>query len=329
MTAAFARQRYRAPANRADVLALQTASGASVELMRTSYRTQTFPRHAHEYLTLGVILRGVGTIWWAGSNHAALPGDVVVIPAGEVHTGAVGRQTPALSYVAVHVPGELLASYAQVEDLKGGRVPEFAPLISRDRALRLELERLDAAMQRVDHDAAGDALSMALELLVQRCAEAARSIAAHASTREPKLVQIARDIIEDCYADSAQTSLRALAQMTGVTPFHLVRVFTHTVGLSPHRYLIQTRIRRARQFLVNGVPSSFVAAMTGFVDQSHLTTQFKRYVGITPAFYQRCMTASRDDPRDAETIPRASLQADRCARREGPEWRRPANQRPQ
>jgi AraC-like DNA-binding protein len=241
----------------------------------------------------------------------------------------VGRLTPALSYVAVHIPGELLASYAPVEDLKDGRVPEFAPLISRDRALRLELERLDAAMQRVDHDAAGAALTSALELLVRHRAAAARSITAHASTREPELVQIARDIIEDCYADSAQTSLRALARVTGVTPFHLVRVFTHTVGLSPHRYLIQTRVRRARQFLVSGVPSSVVAAMTGFVDQSHLTTQFKRYVGVTPAFYQRCMTASRDDPRESETIPRASLRADRCARREEPEWRRPTNQRPQ
>jgi AraC-like DNA-binding protein len=165
--------------------------------------------------------------------------------------------------------------------------------------------------------------------LVRHRAAAARSITAHASTREPELVQIARDIIEDCYADSAQTSLRALARVTGVTPFHLVRVFTHTVGLSPHRYLIQTRVRRARQFLVSGVPSSVVAAMTGFVDQSHLTTQFKRYVGVTPAFYQRCMTASRDDPRESETIPRASLRADRCARREEPEWRRPTNQRPQ
>ena len=293
MTAALARQRYSAPADRADVLALQTASGASVELMRTSYRTQTFPRHAHEYLTLGVVLRGVGTIWWSGSNHVTCPGDVVVIPAGEVHTGAVGQQTSALSYVAVHVPGELLAACAEAA-LKGGRVPEFAPAISRDSPLGLELERLDAAMRRVDHDEADDALSTAIELLVRRCAEAARSGAAHASTREPSLVRIARDIIEDCYADNTRTSLQALARVTGVTPFHLVRVFTHTVGLSPHRYLIQTRVRRARQFLVKGVPSSFVAAMTGFVDQSHLTTQFKRYVGITPASYQRCLTASRD-----------------------------------
>jgi AraC-like DNA-binding protein/quercetin dioxygenase-like cupin family protein len=294
MTAALDRRLFRAHADRADVLTLQTASGASVEVMRTSYRTQAFPRHAHEYLTLGVILRGVGTIWWSGSNHVTCPGDIVVIPAGEVHTGGVERQTSALSYVAVHVPGEVLAACAEAQGLRGGRVPEFAPVVTRDRALGLELERLDAAMQRVDHGAADDALSDAIELSVRRYAEGTPSFAAHSPTGEPNVVRMARDIIEDCYADNTQTSLRALALVTGVTSFHLVRVFTHAVGLSPHRYLIQTRVRRARQFLASGVPSSFVAAMTGFVDQSHLTTQFKRYVGITPASYQRCLTANRN-----------------------------------
>ena len=38
-------------------------------------------------------------------------------------------------------------------------------------------------------------------------------------------------------------------------------------------------------------PPSLVAAMTGFADQSHLTTHFKRYTGITPAHYQRCLSA--------------------------------------
>jgi AraC-like DNA-binding protein len=44
--------------------------------------------------------------------------------------------------------------------------------------------------------------------------------------------------------------------------------------------------------LARGLPSSLVAAMTGFVDQSHLTRQFKRYIGTTPALYQRCVTSA-------------------------------------
>jgi AraC-like DNA-binding protein len=44
--------------------------------------------------------------------------------------------------------------------------------------------------------------------------------------------------------------------------------------------------------LARGFSSAFVAAVTGFVDQSHLTTHFRRYVGTTPASYQRCLGRS-------------------------------------
>ena len=107
----------------------------------------------------------------------------------------------------------------------------------------------------------------------------------------PRLVHVARELLDDCYGDNAQTSLKALSLRTGVSPFHLVRVFTRAVGLSPHQYLVQTRIRHATRLLAQGLPCSLVAAMTGFADQSHLTTQFKRYLGITPASYQRCLRA--------------------------------------
>jgi AraC-like DNA-binding protein/mannose-6-phosphate isomerase-like protein (cupin superfamily) len=287
------RHRLRAPADRADILALQSAWGANVELMRTSFRTQVFPRHTHDYLTLGVILRGAGTIWCRGANRPTHPGDIVVIPPGEVHTGSVRRQSAPLSYVAVHIPGDVLTLYVDTEGLRGGRVPDFAPAVRRDPAIGTELRRLDSAMRRVDLATADHALSAALGLLMRHHAETAPSASGREPTPEPELVRVARDIIEDCYAGNARTSLRALALQTGVTSFHLVRVFTQTVGLSPHRYLIQTRIRRASEFLASGIPSSFVAAMTGFVDQSHLTTQFKRYVGTTPASYQRCVTLAR------------------------------------
>ena len=120
---------------------------------------------------------------------------------------------------------------------------------------------------------------------------------------EPVVVKTVREIIDDCYADTEQTSLNALAARVGVTPAHLVRLFTETTGLSPHRYVVQTRIRRAEELLASGMSSSFVAAMTGFADQSHLTTQFKRYVGTTPAWYQRCRTIRPSAPDSDPLLP--------------------------
>ncbi len=69
-------------------------------------RPQVFPRHMHDCFTVGVMLRGAGTLWYRGANRVTHRGNVVVIPPGEVHTGGVGRGTDVLSYLAVHVPAD-------------------------------------------------------------------------------------------------------------------------------------------------------------------------------------------------------------------------------
>ena len=279
----------------ADIVVLHTASGTRIELMRASYQRQVFPRHAHEYFTLGVVLRGTGTLWHRGAERMAYRGDVVVIPPGEIHTGGPARGAGGLSYVALHLPDDVFAIHDGARRFHGGCVPDFAVAVIRDPAIGAELRRLDAAIRAAqvgnvaDDGTADDALCSAIGLLLSRHAEAARENEITVPAREPDLVRVTREVIADCYADKSQTSLRALACRAGVTPCHLVRVFTRTVGLSPHRYLVQTRVRRASQLLARGFPSAFVAAVTGFVDQSHLTTHFKRYVGTTPASYQRCL----------------------------------------
>ena len=279
-------------ADRAEVARLQLAPNVSVELMRTSFQRQVFPKHAHEYFTLGVGLRGTGVLWFRGGNHVRGRDDLVVLRPDEVHTGRPAPGSALLSYLAVHVPESVLAMCAEAHGIRRGATANVASEIIRDPAISAELFRVDAAMRTsaltgID-GAAEDAVATALGLLIGRYTDAGR--AAATSCDEPRVVQVAREIIDDCYADGARTSLGMLSAMCGVTPFHIVRQFTRVVGLSPHRYLVQVRVRRACALLAGGIQPSFVAAMTGFADQSHLTMHFKRYVGTTPASYQRCLS---------------------------------------
>jgi AraC-like DNA-binding protein len=75
--------------------------------------------------------------------------------------------------------------------------------------------------------------------------------------------------------------------MTGLSQFALLRAFRAEMGLPPHAYLNQLRVRQARQLLDAGVSAAEVAARVGFADQAHLTRHFKRVVGVPPAAYQR------------------------------------------
>jgi len=279
--------------DRAEVVSLRLSTGASVELMRTSYRAQTFPKHTHDFFTIGVVLRGAGTLWYRGADHLACAGDVVVIPPGEVHTGSLARGADVLEYLAAHVRPEVVAACADAD--AGWRGPDLDAPVIGDDAVAAQLRRLEAVTRFGEcvgeRETADEALTTAIELLVERHSQTSRAGTTTRGAREPRLVHVAREVLDDCYGDNAQTSLEALALRTGVTPFHLVRVFTRAIGLSPHQYLVQTRIQHATALLARGLPCSFVAAMTGFADQSHLTRQFKRYVGITPASYQRCVRA--------------------------------------
>jgi AraC-like DNA-binding protein/mannose-6-phosphate isomerase-like protein (cupin superfamily) len=279
----------RAGRDRAEIATVPMSSGICVELMRTSYHAQTFPRHTHDFFTIGVVLRGAGTLWYGGVEHLARRGEVVVIPPGEVHTGSVAPGAGVLEYVAAHVPAEVVADL--LDDVGGGQADLEAPVILDD-AVGSQLRRLEHAVSGdlAARHAAEEAFTNAVGLLVHRHRRRG-SMSSPDRTVEPRVVHVARELLDECYGDNAQTSLRALALRTGVSPFHLVRVFTRAVGLSPHQYLVQTRITHATRLLAQGLPCSFVAAMTGFADQSHLTTQFKRYLGITPGSYQRCLRA--------------------------------------
>jgi AraC-like DNA-binding protein len=77
-------------------------------------------------------------------------------------------------------------------------------------------------------------------------------------------------------------SLSDLATVTGVSRYHLLRLFCRQVGMPPHAYLTQLRLREARLLLATGETAARVAAAVGFVDQSHLIKRFRAAYGITP-----------------------------------------------
>ncbi len=80
-------------------------------------------------------------------------------------------------------------------------------------------------------------------------------------------------------------SIPELAASVGVSPGHLLHTFSRKFGKPPRKYLIEIRVRRARELLESGTPIKCIAKMVGFYDQAHLTRHFRRLVGDTPAHY--------------------------------------------
>lgn len=82
-----------------------------------------------------------------------------------------------------------------------------------------------------------------------------------------------------------EISLNTLAEIADCTSYHIIRLFKETVGMSPHAYIIQLRLERARELIDKGETITDAALNAGFSDQSHLTRRFKKRFGITPGIY--------------------------------------------
>jgi AraC family transcriptional regulator len=88
----------------------------------------------------------------------------------------------------------------------------------------------------------------------------------------------------------SELSLAELAKISGLSPHHFAAAFKTTTGSSPHRYVIEQRVGRARELLHDRKRSiSEIAYSVGFSSQSHLTTNFRRIVGSTPNRFRRSL----------------------------------------
>lgn len=96
----------------------------------------------------------------------------------------------------------------------------------------------------------------------------------------------ARDFIGDNL--DTDIALRALAAACGLSPAHFAKAFKRTVGMPPHRWVLQQRVALACDLLANsGEPLEAIAFRCGFADQSHMNRVFTRAIGTPPGAWRR------------------------------------------
>jgi AraC family transcriptional regulator len=129
-------------------------------------------------------------------------------------------------------------------------------------------------------------ITLALQLLRQYCTTKPKLSSYQDGLPSLKLQQVKEYINEHLDQDLKLIELAALVQ---VSPYHFLRLFKQSMGLTPHQYILQRRIEKAKFLLqCSELSIAEIAFKVGFCDQSHLTQYFKRIVGITPKqFSQR------------------------------------------
>ena len=259
------------------------AALGGAELLHARFVTHRFAPHSHEGYAFGVVESGAESFWYRGAERIAKPGDLIALNPDELHTGARAALADHWAYRMIYASEAMVARCSSPDSDQPDHMPFFPEPVIRDRETADAFCRLHAAIS--GSEGALTEATRFVEVLAQIANRHGRARQRAPRGADRGLAQRLRTFLDENY--QRNVTLAELGEYAGVSPFHLAHVFRNAVGLPPHRYLEQRRVRHARALIAAGRPLSFAALDAGFNDQAHLTRHFKRHLGVTPGQYRR------------------------------------------
>ena len=224
-----------------------------------------------------------------GKTQSAIlrPRLVGTIPAGVAsHWEVNGSADVLLVYLHQSMIGRVAEEVLELDPSK----VEIRPVLAETDPLleQLALSILSSMKSRSPHGSLyveTIAQTIAVQLLHEHASQNARIVHTTPTLAKPGMRRV-MDLIES--AMDEDLSLGALASEAGMSPFYFARSFRQHFGEAPHQYLLRKRIDRGKELLLQTETSLVeIALATGFSSQSHFTSTFKRFVGVTPGEYRR------------------------------------------
>jgi AraC-like DNA-binding protein len=252
---------------------IRLASGADgIERLEAHLHGQAFAMHRHDTYAIGMTLSGVQSFHFRGSRWHCRPGQCHILHPDEPHDGGTEGEA-GFRYRMVYVDPSVVQA-------AGGGVPlPFVadPVVDGARlppGCALDLWDLDEALDDIERTE--------LVLAVVNLLRAASSKAAKKSGALDlgRLFRV-RDLLA---ASSAKVhTMNELERVADLDRWTLARHFRAAFGTSPSRFRTLRRLDRARDSIKGGNNLAEAAIASGFADQSHMSRQFKRAYGLTPA----------------------------------------------
>jgi len=241
-------------------------------------------------LPQNIIVAGLRASAPAALSFSLDEGEPIRVRRGETHWLPSGRSIQlrwqGARFALLHLhPSRLVPAECQPQP---GRLPP-AHRVFRDSLLESLIDLL-ATPERpesnvctpVYSDSIVNVLAVRLTELVIHGQAASPRAQPGASGAIGELVSFIDDHLDE------DLSLKRLAAIAGLSPHRVSRLFRQALGMPPHRFVLERRIQQARGLLVATNDSiADIAYQVGFSSHAHLTTMFRRRIGMTPSTYRR------------------------------------------
>jgi len=230
----------------------------------------------------GSLLGSVGD-----SPIAARRGQTVLVNPGQIHSG----RGNGLEFLSVNVaPFVIEDLISGIGSIQGGAQILFRDLVVSDESIRAIIATLVSEVDQgmLGRDTMLDALVRQLGIHLLRSHLAIRRTASVETSRAGPVDRRLRRAIEFMHDNySRELALEEIAGAAYLSEFHFARMFKQITGVTPHYYLANLRLERARKLLLETtLPISEIAWMVGYQSQSHFTRVFRSVTGVTPRAFR-------------------------------------------
>jgi len=256
--------------------------GGRIEKIERGYLLESAPAEITQNFLIAVSDRSC-IFQVNGKNHLYNPGDVMFFKPGE-----------SVAYKTLSIPKEGTTVYRGIEispnamnrlvnklQFKDSIIPVLNKPVLPDNSLSNEISAAHTDLLQTT----GEDSDHILEKLITYVSNHPNAICKRGADR-PMVRPGLRRVLDYIHTNYKETnSLESLAEIADLSMPRFCHVFAEKIGISPHSYIIQYRIHKAKSMLLKKQKISEVACETGFVDQAHFSRHFKRLTALTPGQY--------------------------------------------
>jgi len=254
-----------------------------------AYRCDAGPRspaywEQHEGWSVSYVQRGSFSCRCHGRTHELVPGSVLVLKPGDEYRCTHEHRDGGDDCLAVSLAPELVHELAPRRGhWRSGAMPPLAELMVRGELMRA----VTAGNSDVGLDEA------ALAFAARFAALAYDGVPSREPTPADRRRAVESALWIEANADQ-ELNLRQLAAHGGLSTYHYLRLFAQALGVTPHQYLVRSRLRAAARRLAEGdQPVTEIALDSGFADLSNFVRSFRRAAGVSPRSFRRAARGDR------------------------------------